>query len=331
MCTFDAVKQSIEGSTQRQFTKKHLAKIISVYSDAFTLSVHRNKQQGTQATTSSSFGSKIEPQIVIESTIKFNSLAEQNTGLFERRVEFHRRLLERVRQQHAAFLAKTARRWEEQTIWHPDFAMESCPDIPEAPLPDLSLTPLVNNATKPSTAASYQMQSSSVDSILLGGANQHLAARSATLQRVQGNSALSTEIEGVTQGTIDRVRMQNKIASKEESPEYKARERKKFLVEHLPLLCDMIWSFFSSQDRSTIPFDSLLDALVKSHKRALDREDIADQLKLLIEHAPTWCRIFTSDGTTWFKLLKEIKLCVDAKLRFQDIYKQLAAEDSRVL
>lgn len=307
------MKLSIEQSTQRQFEKRHLALILAVFPEAYTVSMQRQKH-GSQT----SFGKIESAQLVIEGNLKVNTLAEQNAVLFDRRVEFHRRLLDMVKKQHAAFLDKSSKPWDNKKAWHAEFPLSKCFDIIPAALPEAPV--LIDSPLSSAT------NKANLESLLLGSSHQ-LVEREKMLKRLQSNSAAS-EMDGVNMGTLARVRMQEKISSVEESAEFKARQRRKYLLEGLPLLCDMIWSLFSSQDRSTMQLDTLVDILSKSHKKvSITRDDISEQLTLLVDLAPSWCRVFQTDGTTWFKLLKEVKLCVDAKLRSHDLYKDMAAQD----
>ncbi|NXE41850.1 CDT1 factor, partial [Ptilorrhoa leucosticta] len=136
--TFAKVKQGVQDVMRRQFEERHLGQIKAVYPSSYRLRQEKN------VPTFGSGGKKSEYQLTLEPVLGEEEKVDGRphlsaSRLLERRREFHRNLVNVVREHHRAFLAALSPPMvvpeEKLTRWHPRFNVDEVPDISPAELP----------------------------------------------------------------------------------------------------------------------------------------------------------------------------------------------------
>ncbi|NXU68432.1 CDT1 factor, partial [Horornis vulcanius] len=136
--TFAKVKRSVQDMMRRQFEERHLGQIKAVYPSSYRLRQEKN------VPTFGSGGKKSEYQLTLEPLLGEEEKVDGRphlsaSRLLERRREFHRSLVNIVREHHKAFLAALSPPMvvpeEKLTRWHPRFNVDEVPDIAPAELP----------------------------------------------------------------------------------------------------------------------------------------------------------------------------------------------------
>ncbi|XP_011880645.1 PREDICTED: DNA replication factor Cdt1 [Vollenhovia emeryi] len=150
LITFNKLKPAVQELLRRNFTLEHLAKIKTVYPDAYTYhqEKHRNfgsvSKQEKYELVLTPVVEKINGRNTPDADNVLKTASESNmspTILLERRKKFYNALLERVKNEHEKFLLS----FESPSLmniprekivrWHPEFNVESCKQIEQAVLP----------------------------------------------------------------------------------------------------------------------------------------------------------------------------------------------------
>nr|XP_014129985.1 DNA replication factor Cdt1 [Zonotrichia albicollis] len=133
--TFAKVKQGVQDMMRRQFEEQHLGQIKAVYPSSYRL-----RQEKNVPTFGSGGKKKSEYQLTLEPVLGEEEKVDGRphlsaSRLLERRREFHRNLVNIVREHHKAFLAALSPPMvvpeEKLTRWHPLCARlaDSCPEL----------------------------------------------------------------------------------------------------------------------------------------------------------------------------------------------------------
>ncbi|NXY65884.1 CDT1 factor, partial [Callaeas wilsoni] len=206
--TFAKVKQGVQDMMRRQFEERHLGQIKAVYPSSYQLRQERNVP---------TFGSgkKSEYQLTLEPLLGEEEKVDGRphlsaSRLLERRREFHRNLVNIVREHHKAFLAALSPPLvvpeEKLTRWHPRFNVDEVPDISPAELPRPP------QEDRLSTAQEVLSMAQGMLSPKMEKALANLALRTAgagagepALSKAPAPASTSSALKGVSQGLLDRV------------------------------------------------------------------------------------------------------------------------------
>ncbi|KFP85175.1 DNA replication factor Cdt1, partial [Acanthisitta chloris] len=135
--TFAKVKQGVQDMMRRQFEMRHVGQIKAVYPSSYQLRQEKN------IPTLSSSGKKSEYQLTLEPVLGEEEKVDGRphlsaSRLLERRREFHRNLVNIVKQHHKVRSTWHPPFWgaeEKLTRWHPRFNVDEVPDISPVELP----------------------------------------------------------------------------------------------------------------------------------------------------------------------------------------------------
>ncbi|NWI77505.1 CDT1 factor, partial [Dryoscopus gambensis] len=136
--TFAKVKQGVQDMMRRQFEERHLGQIKAVYPSSYQLRQEKNVPTFGNGGKKSDYQLTLEPVLGEEEKVDGRPHLSASR-LLERRREFHRNLVNIVREHHRAFLAALSPPMvvpeEKLTRWHPRFNVDEVPDISPAELP----------------------------------------------------------------------------------------------------------------------------------------------------------------------------------------------------
>ncbi|NXM15651.1 CDT1 factor, partial [Ploceus nigricollis] len=207
--TFAKVKQGVQDMMRRQFEEQHLGQIKAVYPSSYRLRQEKN------VPTFSSAGKKSEYQLTLEPVLGEEEKVDGRphlsaSRLLERRREFHRNLVNIVREHHKAFLAALSPPMvvpeEKLTRWHPRFNVDEVPDISPVELPRPP------HEDRLSTAQEVLSTARGMLSPKMEKALANLALRTAeagagepALSKAPAPASTSSALKGVSQGLLERV------------------------------------------------------------------------------------------------------------------------------
>ncbi|NXR93763.1 CDT1 factor, partial [Hypocryptadius cinnamomeus] len=209
--TFAKVKQGVQDMMRRQFEEQHLGQIKAVYPSSYRL-----RQEKNVPTFSSGGKKKSEYQLTLEPVLGEEEKVDGRphlsaSRLLERRREFHRNLVNIVREHHKAFLAALSPPMvvpeEKLTRWHPRFNVDEVPDISPAELPRPPQEDRLSTAQEVLSTA-RGMLSPKMEKALANLAlrTAEASAGEPALSRAPAPASTSSALRGVSQGLLERVR-----------------------------------------------------------------------------------------------------------------------------
>ncbi|NXT68340.1 CDT1 factor, partial [Chaetops frenatus] len=206
--TFARVRQGVQDMMRRQFKEQHLGQIKAVYPSSYRL-----RQENVPSFGSG--GKKSEYQLTLEPVLGEEEKVDGRphlsaSRLLERRREFHRNLVNIVREHHKAFLAALSPPMvvpeEKLTRWHPRFNVDEVPDVVPAELPRPPQEDRLSTAQEVLSTA-RGMLSPKMEKALA-----NLALRTAGSEagepspsKAPAPASTSGELRGVSQGLLERV------------------------------------------------------------------------------------------------------------------------------
>ncbi|NXU21157.1 CDT1 factor, partial [Pardalotus punctatus] len=207
--TFAKVKQGVQDMMRRQFEERHLGQIKAVYPSSYRLRQEKN------IPTFGSGGKKSEYQLTLEPVLGEEEKVEGRphlsaSRLLERRREFHRNLVNIVREHHKAFLAALSPPMvvpeEKLTRWHPRFNVDEVPDISPAELPRPPQEDRLSTAQEVLSTARGMLTPKMEKALAnLALRTAEASAEEPALSKAPSPASTSSALKGVSQGLLDRV------------------------------------------------------------------------------------------------------------------------------
>ncbi|NXR64592.1 CDT1 factor, partial [Rhadina sibilatrix] len=207
--TFAKVKRSVQDMMRRQFEERHLGQIKAVYPSSYRLRQEKNVPAFGSGGKKSEYQLTLEPLLGEEDKVAGRPHLSA-ARLLERRREFHRSLVNIVREHHKAFLAALSPPMvvpeEKLTRWHPRFNVDEVPDISPAELPRPPQEDRLSTAQEVLSTA-RGMLSPKMEKALANLAlrTAEASAGEPTPSRAPGPASTSSALKGVSQGLLDRV------------------------------------------------------------------------------------------------------------------------------
>ncbi|NXI10364.1 CDT1 factor, partial [Irena cyanogastra] len=295
--TFAKVKQGVQDMMRRQFEEQHLGQIKAVYPGSYRLRQEKN------VPTFGSGGKKSEYQLTLEPVLGEEEKVDGRphlsaSRLLERRREFHRNLVNIVREHHKAFLAALSPPMvvpeEKLTRWHPRFNVDEVPDISPAELPQPP------HEDRLSTAQEVLSTARGMLSPKMEKALANLALRTAeasagepALSKAPAPGSTSGALRGVSQGLLERV-----------SHPGLPRTR----LARLPAMARVLRGVFVAERKPALGMELLCARLADSCPEPLAPGEMEKHVRLLAELLPDWVGVHALRTDTYVRLDKEKEL-----------------------
>jgi len=207
--------------------------------------------------------------------------------------------------------------------WHKDFPLEDIPDIPLATLPESPNSPFKQKSQQKFSTIEE------LDNLIMGEDHPELMKKR-DLVRDLGHfqndikdlsirpdvilgKQVPEELRNVAPDIIYKARLQEQQQINEESLGTVAARQQQYLLNRLPLLCDMIWSYFCSLGKSIMPFDAVITHLSSTYRTPISKQDVEVQMEMLLKLASQWCMIKSIDNKSWIKIVKDSKVFVEMR------------------
>ncbi|NWY37823.1 CDT1 factor, partial [Sylvia atricapilla] len=308
--TFAKVKRSVQDMMRRQFEERHLGQIKAVYPGSYRLRQEKN------VPTFGSDGKKSEYQLTLEPLLGEEEKVDGRphlsaSRLLERRREFHRNLVNIVREHHKAFLAALSPPMvvpeEKLTRWHPRFNVDEVPDISPAELPRPPQEDRLSTAQEVLNTA-RGMLSPKMEKALA-----NLALRTAeagageptTLSKTPSPASTSSALKGVSQELLDRVRAKEARRLQALLTRDAAQEERAARLARLPAMARVLRGLFVAEKKPALPMELLCARLADSCPELAAPGEMEKHVRLLVELLPDWVGIHALRTDTYVKLDKE--------------------------
>ncbi|KAF9960954.1 hypothetical protein BGZ65_011470 [Modicella reniformis] len=295
---YHKVKKHVELQSSRNFEIKHLAQFKTLLPEGYKFTAAPCLFEGVKTRS-----------ILIEML----ELKDDYEGKFipqadRRRKLFVERLYDHIKKHHQTFLTSTTppRTDTYPHEWHPDFDLESVPQIEEAEVP--LLKPAVIDASNldlrslGSRRESLRRSSKEEPSSTTSSADVKKSATATQVAKVvpespavKALSSLEQLKERIRQKQLERKESGRGLATPEERRQALASSR-------LPSVFDLIR--FKRVD--VVSLKTLTEQVVKSSRLPISDVEGKECLEMLAEALPEWCNVFSlNDGSRYFKVLKD--------------------------
>ncbi|NXB13595.1 CDT1 factor, partial [Rhagologus leucostigma] len=307
--TFAKVKQGVQDMMRRQFEERHLGQIKAVYPSSYRLRQEKN------VPTFGSGGKKSDYQLTLEPVLEEEEKVDGRphlsaSRLLERRREFHRNLVNIVREHHKAFLAALSPPMvvpeEKLTRWHPRFNVDEVPDISPVELPRAP------QEDRLSTAQEVLSTARGLLSPKMEKALANLALRTAgagagepALSKAPAPASTSSALRGVSQGLLDRIRAKEARRLQALLTRDARQEERAALLARLPAMARVLRSVFVAEKKPALSMELLCARLADSCPELVAPGEMEKHVRLFAELLPDWVGVHALRTDTYVKLDKE--------------------------
>ncbi|NWT76433.1 CDT1 factor, partial [Prunella himalayana] len=306
--TFAKVKQGVQDMMRRQFEEQHLGQIKAVYPSSYRL-----RQENVPT-----FGSgrkKSEYQLTLEPVLGEEEKVDGRphlsaSRLLERRREFHRNLVNIVREHHKAFLAALSPPMvvpeEKLTRWHPRFKVDEVPDISPAELPRPPQEDRLSTAQEVLNTA-RGMLSPKMEKALANLAlrTAEASAGEPALSKAPAPASTSAALRGVSQGLLERVRAKEARRLAALLTRDARQEERAARLARLPAMARVLRSAFVAERKPALSMELLCARLADSCPELVAPGEMEKHVRLFAELLPDWVGIHALRTDTYVKLDKE--------------------------
>ncbi|NWW69279.1 CDT1 factor, partial [Ifrita kowaldi] len=307
--TFAKVKQGVQDMMRRQFEERHLGQIKAVYPGSYRLRQEKN------VPTFGSGGKKSDYQLTLEPVLGEEEKVDGRphlsaSRLLERRREFHRSLVNIVREHHRAFLAALSPPMvvpeEKLTRWHPRFNVDEVPDISPAELPRAPQEDRLSTAQEVLSTA-RGMLSPKMEKALANMALRTAGAGAGepALSKAPAPASTSSALRGVSQGLLERIRAKEARRLQALLTRDARQEERAALLARLPAMARVLRSVFVAEKKPALSMELLCARLADSCPELVAPGEMEKHVRLFAELLPDWVGVHALRTDTYVKLDKE--------------------------
>ncbi|NWY90501.1 CDT1 factor, partial [Loxia curvirostra] len=308
--TFAKVKQGVQDMMRRQFEEQHLGQIKAVYPSSYRL-----RQEKNVPTFGSGGKKKSEYQLTLEPVLGEEEKVDGRphlsaSRLLERRREFHRNLVNIVREHHKAFLAALSPPMvvpeEKLTRWHPRFNVDEVPDISPAELPRPPQEDRLSTAQEVLSTA-RGMLSPKMEKALANLAlrTAEASAGEPALSKAPAPASTSGALRGVSQGLLERVRAKEARRLAALLTRDVRQEERAARLARLPAMARLLRGIFVAEKKPALSMELLCARLADSCPELVAPGEMEKHVRLFAELLPDWVGIHALRMDIYVKLDKE--------------------------
>ncbi|KAM6409348.1 DNA replication factor Cdt1 [Rhynochetos jubatus] len=306
--TFAKVKQGVRDMMRRQFEERHVGQIKAVYPTSYRLRQEKNIPTFGSGVKKSDYQLTLEPVVGEEEKVDGRPHLSASR-LLERRKEFHRNLVNIVKQHHKAFLAALSPPIvvpeEKLTRWHPRFNVDEVPDISPAELPR---PPQEDRLT---TAQEVLSTARGMLSPKMEKALANLALRTAeadagepVVSKALSPASTSSALKGVSQALLERIRAKEAQKLRALMTRDRRQEERLAMLERLPAMARILRNVFVAEKKQALTMEVACARLADSYDAQMPPGEMEKHLRLLAELLPDWVGIHAIRTDTYIKLDK---------------------------
>ncbi|NXO03425.1 CDT1 factor, partial [Rhinopomastus cyanomelas] len=307
--TFAKVKQGVQDMMRKQFEERHVGQIKAVYPTSYTLRQEKNIPTFGKGVKKSEYQLTLEP--VVGEEEKVNGRPHLSASrLLERRREFHRNLVNIVKQHHKAFLAALSPPMvvpeDKLTRWHPRFNVDEVPDISPAELPQ---PPQENRLTTVQEVLSTArgMLSPKMEKALANLAlkTAEAGAEEPVVSKASSPASTSSALKGVSQALLERIRAKEAQKLQALMTRNPQQEERLAMLGRLPAMARVLRNVFVAEKKQALTMEVACARMADSYNTQMSPGEMEKHLRLFAELLPDWVRIHAIRTDTYIKLDKE--------------------------
>lgn len=329
--TFKKMKPAVQRILRKNFYETHLAQIHKLMPNAFKFVQEKTRNYGSTS-------KQDYYQLVITPNIKCDNedvseLVLSPQILIQRYRKMTEVLTDLVFAEHAKYLQTldipmtVTRRALKR--WHPDFSLESVPDIEqgELPLPPnverfscakdiLSTARNLFNCSTPMERALERLDAKKQEekSKQLQNEQQVMATQVATTptrsaidekkkQPIPDTTAAL--LKGVPQSLLEKIRAKQAAKALDAMTRRPSQERDAAKYSRLPELARHVRNVFVTEKKGVLPQENVLVKLQNSYKACASMKELEELLKILAKEMPRWISFHEIRNMMFIKLNRE--------------------------
>lgn len=309
--TFDSAKASVERTCSKEFTMDDLARIMTVFPEAYKLElIHRHGlSPGGQRSTVTGY---LNGRSALRISVDYGTDAEVDACMSERKARFGMALLDITKAAHRMFLSDLEPSVDldgsEIKQWHPDFNVDQVPDIKRGELPQPPQTRVMSAAEVLSSTSNL---SSTVKEAL-----EHVVAKksvppspakkhrnSSPKRRAGANvDAPSLQEEAKPLSLRERIRLKERL-TKEAKMKTEAETKGMSAAKKQYDVAMIIRAFLLSKRKNTWPFHDCVAAILRTTQTPIREAVVKETLHQLAVAVPNWCSIKKFNGVEYVAIV----------------------------
>ncbi|XP_065676515.1 DNA replication factor Cdt1 isoform X2 [Hydra vulgaris] len=305
VCTFDRLKKSVQSMNGREFSLKHLASIKTVYPTGYVF-----RQEILQKF------SPVDYHLTIEANFKDVTSSNIITPsvLITRRLKVENILVNITKMHHQKFLQQLNINVDNNDVqrWHPNFKLDSVPDI------ELSLLPSAPVLKCYSSAADILLQNKKDLSCKVEKALKNVARKSLSKEEendvenlfvanTQTKSSIKS-LKGVSNELLERIKLKEQKKIEQALTCDPVVIKRMALMEKLPEMARILKTFFTAEKKAAITLEDCLLKLCESYATAIPPSECEDLVRSLAELVPSWVTIVSVRKCPYIKLARDVDL-----------------------
>ncbi|XP_041376378.1 DNA replication factor Cdt1-like [Gigantopelta aegis] len=310
-CTYSKLKAAVQSMTKKNFEKKNIGQITTVYPTAYSFRQERVPVFGQKF---SDYQLTVEARLGDDNDSKSNEDSQRQTftasHLLRRRQTFKLGLISIVKRYHKDFISKLQRPLNipdnKITRWHPGFPLDEVPDIEESPLPE---APVVY---KYETAKDVLEHTRGKIIKKVEQALESVAATSSVSSKVvpktePKNESLKPESrlhKGIPLFLLEKIRAKEALKLEAALTRDPQEDKKTGMMGRLPDMIRMLRMYYISEKKPALPLESVVQKLCDSSKSAISLGEVEKHIKLLLEICPEWISVVEIKRGKYVKLDK---------------------------
>lgn len=335
--TMKKLKPAVQRMMRKNFSETSLAQINQLYPEAYKFCQKKMSNPGS-LTKYDYYQLVIIPNVTTEcgsatvtSTVNSDDIIKSGQQksmnpqvMIERQQHFHKLLLDLVKAEHNKFLQNLNPPMninpDKVTRWHPEFDLQSCPEIEIKELP------------QPPNVEKF----SSAKDILSTARNLFDCAtpRERMMQRYEAKQKLDQQpeivepkaydpvasvLKGVPKSLIERIRARQAAKALDAMTRRPSQDQESNKYARLPDLARYVRNIFVTESKGVLDLDFVLTKLENSYRERVNRNDMKELLQLLAKETP-------SNWLTFPRVRDRDFLKINKSADLAEIIKQLEAK-----
>ncbi|XP_054712028.1 DNA replication factor Cdt1-like [Uloborus diversus] len=295
--TFEKVKEGVQKMIGRNFTKSHLAQIVTVLPSAYVMHYEKADAYIINKTKDGP-----DYQLIISANISGSpgkSSSSKGTvfihitpqHLAERRAMFKENILKEVKKHHRKFLTQINFPLvsdEKILRWHQKFPLASVPDIPESALPELPEVKTctakdVLNKIKGKFKGTIEKALKEVSESRTSPSNKEV-----TLTTTNPDKKQNPALKGISADLIEMIRVKESAKLMETMTRSVEDEKRAAMMERVPKIVHILWLYFIAERKSAVPVDLAVEKITHSCNSLAAPDEVKEHLQLIKEVFPGW-------------------------------------------
>lgn len=329
--TFKKLKPAVQRILRKNFYETHLAQIHKLMPNAFKFAQEKTRNYGSTS-KQDYYQLVITPNIKCESD-EVGQLVLSPQILIERYKKMTELLTDLVFAEHDKFLqtldvpVNVTRRALKR--WHPEFPIESVPDVEQGQLPlppnverfssakdVLSTARNLFNCSTPMERALERLEAKKLEEKSKQIQNQQkvettVAATTPTRplidekKKQSAPDSSSSLLKGVPQSLLEKIRAKQAAKALDTMTRRPSQERDAVKYSRLPEVARHVRNVFVTEKKGVLPLDNVLTKIENSYKACTSLKEIEELLKILSKEMPRWISFHEIRNMMFIKLNRE--------------------------